>query len=265
MVRIEIREVSNENLDDLCQLCVPVERRSSPIYGRGMEDKKKWATHVLERSGVIGKLAYYRSKPAGLLQYELVEEEKLIRIQCIYVPDSEHWRKGVATRLFSTLLDEAKESRRWFGVGPLDGIVVRTFPAEQHGQYPARLFFKRSGFVQVGNDPDQLFFPLRRGASYKPLQRIPSEYLPQEEDRNRATILYNPSFCPFSYVLLRKGEDLIREVIPEIQVHWIDKSEQPGEFEKRGGFEGCVVNLNPIKSFVLNEEQFKKEVKLAVR
>jgi len=42
MKEIEIRNVADENIDDLCRVCIPYEKRGNPTFIKGMEEKRKW-------------------------------------------------------------------------------------------------------------------------------------------------------------------------------------------------------------------------------
>lgn len=59
-----------------------------------MKAKKEWITEAIERNGSIAKLAFLSSKPVGLIQYKPRPEEKLVEIECIFVPMKEHLGKG---------------------------------------------------------------------------------------------------------------------------------------------------------------------------
>jgi len=260
MGEIQVRDLSEESIQDLCHICVPIARRDDPAYATGEELKRRWAVDMLQRWGVCAKLAYVGPLAVGLIQYEPVPEERAVYVHCIYVPEQEYWRKGAATRLLSALVEEMKEPRAWFGNRPAAALVTRTFPGEKPGQYPARSFFIRKGFKQVGEDPDFLYVPLEPGFAYRPAERKAVEYVPQAEDRGKAVIIYGPSFCPLAYRFLKEAERAILEVAPGLPVRWIDRSEEPEEVDRRGGFEGCVVNARPIRSFVLAKESFRREV-----
>jgi len=264
MDEIKVRDVSAANVEDLCRLCVPIAKRDDPAYVTGMELKRRWAMDMLQKWGACAKLAYMGPEVVGLIQYEPIPEERAIRIHCLYVPEQEHWHKGIATRLLSSLVEEMKGPKVWFGDRPTRALVTRTFQGEKPGQYSARRFFVGMGFQQVGEDPDFLSAPLEPGFAYQPSAKKAVEYVPQAEDRDGATIIYGPSFCPFAYVFLKKAEQTIREVAPNLSVRWIDKAKEPEEVKRRGNFEGCVVNARPIRSFVLDKESFQREVQEAL-
>ena len=46
MEKLEIRDISLENVDALINLCVPVDKQDDPLFVEGMKAKKKWATRV---------------------------------------------------------------------------------------------------------------------------------------------------------------------------------------------------------------------------
>jgi N-acetylglutamate synthase-like GNAT family acetyltransferase len=260
MDEIKVRDLSAANVEDLCRICVPIAKRDGPAYVTGMELKRRWAMAMLQRWGACAKLAYIGSEDVGLIQYEPVPEERVIHIHCLYVPEQEYWQKGIATRLLSSLVEDMKAPQVWFGDRPARALVTKTFPGEKPGQYPARCFFVGMGFQQVGEDADLLYTPLEQGCAYQPTAKKAVEYVPQAEDRGRATIIYGPSFCPFAYVFLKKAAQTIQEVAPGLSVRWIDRSKEPAEVKRRGNFEGCVVNARPIRSFVLDKESFQREV-----
>jgi len=165
----------------------------------------------------------------------------------------------------SSLVAEIRAPKCWFGNETALALVTKTFPGEQQGQYPARLFFKNMGFKQVGENPDFLYFPLREGFIYQTAEEEQSEYIPQEEDKGKVLMVYGPSSCPFSYVFLKKAEQAIEEIAPSIPIKWMNSVEVPDEVKKRGNVEGCIVNGRYIRSFVLEREAFQKEVMEALR
>jgi len=249
MSKISIRDVTYENIEDLCSVCIPPDKRNDPKFIAGIEEKREWAIEMLRLWDAFAKLAYEESAVVGFIQYEPVLKEGVVRIHCIYVPEEEHWRKGIARQLVSGLLEEMKKPKAWFNNQPVLALVTKTFPGEKPGQYPAHSFFIKEGFKQAGEDPDLLYYPLKEGFVYQPLEEKEVEYIPQEEDKGKGLIIYGPSFCPFAYAFLKMTEQAIKEIAPGIPIRWIDKSKEPEEVKKRGYFEGCVVNAKPIMSF----------------
>lgn len=275
MARITVSEVTSENLDDLSWLCVPPARRSDPAFVAGVYEKRRWAEGVLAQWGALGKIAYYAGAPAGQLQYRPVPQHRVVSIDCIFVPDISHWRRGIASVLLASLVEEMRQPLRWFGDQPARALVTKTFPGQKPGQFAASAFFRAKGFVPIGRDPHLLHFPLFRGGLQLPSSGwesgedllFPSQhaqYVPQEEDRRQAVIIFGPTFCPFSFFLLKQAEAQLNAIAPDLPVRWISQSDQPVDALKRGGYVGCVVNARPITAFVLDADRFRQEVESAL-
>jgi GNAT superfamily N-acetyltransferase len=260
MEEIRVKEVGYENIDKLCRICIPPEKQKDPIFITGMELKKEWALGMLQKWGSFAKLAYRGSTAVGMIQYWPVPEQRVVYIRCIYVPERENWRRGIGTQLLSSLMEDARKPKAWFGGKPAAALVTKTFPGEKPGQYPARLFFKKKGFKQVGEDPDLLYCPLQPGFIYRPTEERETKYIPQEEDKGKAVFIYGPSSCPFGYVFLKRAEQAMKEVAPQMPIRWINMSKEPDEVRKRGNVKGCFVNAVPIKAPIFDEERFKEEV-----
>lgn len=272
---ITIKDVTPANIDDLCRLCVPAAKRGDPSFRTGMAEKARWSHGMVGRWGGFAKLAYVHSVSAGQIQYEPLPGHGVVRILCIYVPAKEYWRAGVATALLDSLIDDMRRPQPWFEGRPARALVTKTFPAEQPGQLSARAFFRQRGFRQVGDDPDFLYFPLTGDVSVDPAtgQGIGEDlvwpaqaavYVPQPEDRGRVVIIHAPSFCPWSFPLLRRAEALIAATAPELPVRWISAVDEPGEVERRGGFTGCIVNATSIRAFVGDKAGFQNAVRAAL-
>ncbi|MEM3029881.1 MAG: GNAT family N-acetyltransferase [Thermoproteota archaeon] len=258
---IRVVEVSEENIGDLCSLCVPSERLGDSIFMKGVELKKTWVKDMLRRWGSVAKVAYLGETPAGFIQYVPIPDERVVHITCIFVPRREHWRKGIGRRLLTSLIEDMRRPKEWFGGEPPLALVTKPFPGEKPGQYPARSFFKDMGFKQVEANPNLLYYPLKQDFKYVPPEQEEPNYFPQEDDKGKAVILYNPSFCPFSYFFLKKSEQEIEKAIPGISIRWINGSEEPEEIERRGISGGIIVNARLIRaSLLVNRDAFLREV-----
>jgi len=265
MEEISVREVTRGNVDDLCRICVPPEKRTDPIFMTGMELKRVWALGMLEKWGRMCQVGVSGGRPGG-------GDPVLLRPRAGDRPHPLYLRPR-GGELEEGHRDTAliEPDRRRVGTQgsvrgePPEALVTKMFPGEKPGQYPARLFFRRKGFRQVGDDPDLLYYPLRSGFVYRPRQERGSSYVPQEEDRGKTVFIYGPSPCPYAYVFLKRAERIVREMAPWIPIRWIDATAEPEEVEKRGGIRGCIVNAVPIKAFVLNEGAFKEEVMRALK
>lgn len=258
-VKLEIRDISLENIDHLISLCIPSDRKDEPSFIEGINVKKKWATQVIKKYGSIAKLAYLNSKPVGLIQYQPIPEEMLTEIMCIFIPEKENLRKGIGKSLLRALIQEMKKPKPAFNNEVPLALVTWAFQVP--GRYPQHEFYKRMGFKRVrGGDPFLLYYPLKKGYVYHPEEE---KFISQEEDEGKALIFYDPS-CPFSIYFSEKIKESLREVAPNIPIRMINKFEEQEEVKKRGKVPFCEVNGKPIETFFMDKENFQKEVKNAL-
>ena len=263
---IGIKDVTNENVEDLCWVCVFPCLRDEADWVRGVKDKKKWAVEMLPKWGPFAKVAYENGDPAGMIQYRPVHEERIVSIDCIYVPVRSYWGKGIGSRLLGSLMEDVQKPMSWFDNKRPLGLVTRTFRGGALEQYTAREFFARKGFRQIGEDPDHLCYPLQPGYVYRPAAKKEGGYVPQDEDKGMVVIVSGPDYCPATYpYFLRRMETYIREINPEAPIRWIDSSEEPEETRKRNVAVGtCIVNAELVRSSVLDKDNFQQEVRIAL-
>lgn len=263
MDRIDIRDVTGENVGDLCRVCVPSHRWDAPDFVAGMEEKKNWSLEMLTKWGSFARLAYGDGAPVGMIQYRPVPDERVIAIDCIYVPPGRWLRRGVANLLFANLIEDVNKPMAWFDNRSPLALVVNTFEGGGHDQYTAREFFTGKGFKKIGEDPDYLCCPLQAGFVYRPPDKKDTGYIPRDEDKGKVLIIRGPNGCPFTYPFFsRRMERYIREIAPEVPIQWIDSSEEPGELARRNVRVGdCIVNARRVRSFVLDKESFQREVR----
>jgi len=267
MTAIRVESVTENRVENLCQMCVPREKRSEPDWVKGTEEKRRWALEKLKEWGPFAKLAYDGDIPVGMIQFRPVPDEKIITIDCIWVPQRNYWAKGVATKLLAGLLQDTNRTLPWFDNQRPLALVTRTFPGGAPDQCTARDFFTRKGFQQVGADPDFLYYPLVEGFVYRPLEKPAVNYLPQEDDKGKVLIVCGPNGCPGTYPLfLKRMECYIRELDSTVPIVWLDVASEPEKVKGRNLAVGdCVVNGHQLRSFVLDKENFQKEVRQALR
>ena len=260
MEKVEIRDVSLESIDDLINLCIPPDKNDDPLFVEGMDAKRRWAIKVMEKYGTIAKLAYLNSEPVGLIQYQPNPEERLVEIGCIFIPEEKHLRKGIGKSLLKALMEEMKAPKPIFHNDIPLAFVTWAF--EVPGRYAQNKFYRKMKFKRVkkGN-PFLLYYPLKRGYIHRPKEE---RFRPQEEDRGKALIFYDPS-CPFSLIFSERMKELIREVAPHVPIRMINKFEEPEEVERRGKVPACAVNGKSIETFFMDKENFQKEVRKALR
>jgi len=267
MDEITVKDVTEQNIDDLCGVCVTSCRRDDPDWMRGAADKKKWATEMFAKWGSFAKVAYANDNPAGMIQYQPSPEQRVVSIDCVYVSVQSCWGKGIGSRLLRRLMEDAQRPMSWFDNRRPLALVTKTFPGGAPEQHTAREFFMRKGFRPTGEDPDHLCYPLQSGFVYKPLPKKEGGYVPQDEDKGKVVVISGADWCVATYpVFLRRMEKYIREAHPEVPIRWIDSSEEPDEVKKRNASVGdCIVNARLMKSFVLDKDSFQEEVKAALK
>jgi N-acetylglutamate synthase-like GNAT family acetyltransferase len=259
MVRLDVKDVTSENIDDLINLCIPSERKSDSSFVEGAKLKRKWAVKALKMYGCVAKVAYLGSKPVGLIQYQLVPEDGVVEVSCVFVPERENLRRGVGKALFEAILEEVRKPQPLLRGEVPDALVTWAFQVPE--RYPQNEFFQRMGFKKVeGDDPFLLYYPLKEGYVYEPREK---KYVPQKEDRGKALVFYDPS-CPFSMYFAEAIKKSIGEVAPEIPVRMINRFEEVEEVKRRGKVPACAVNGKAIQTFFMDKENFQKEVKEAL-
>ncbi len=264
MNEFDIIEVTEDLIEDLCRVCIPADRLDDPDWMRGVLEKKRWALGMLNRWGSLAKVAYKDGTPVGLIQYRPIPHEQTVNINCIYVPHGGGAVKGTASRLLSRLMDDVTRPMNWFDERPPLALVTNSFEGGEPGQLTAREFFKRKGFRQVADDPDHMYYPLKRGFVYAPVEKKAAGYIPQDEDRGKVLLVCGPNGCPATYpFLLKRMEKYIREICPEVPIRWLDSSEEPEELRRRNARVGdCIANAGIVKSYVLDKASFQEEVKV---
>lgn len=258
--KLTIRDVSLENVDHLIDLCISSDKKDDPLFIKGVKVKKKWATEAMKKYGRIAKLAYLDSKPVGLIQYQPNPEEGVVEIACIFVPEKENLRKGIGYSLLKALMKEMKKPQP--ALNNSVPLALVTWAFQVPGRYPQNEFFLKMGFKKVKeDDPFLLYYPIKKGYVYHPKGK---KFIPQKEDRGKAVIFYDPS-CPFSTYFSEKIKEFVREVAPDIPIRMVNRFEEMEEVKKRGQVPACAVNGKPIQTFFMDEENFQKEVKTALR
>jgi len=259
MEKLDIRSVNSERINDLIDLCIPPDKKDDPLFVEGMNAKKRWAITVIEKHGSIAKLAYLNSEPVGLIQYQPNLEETVVEISCIFVPEERYLRKGIGKSLLEALTEEMKEPKPIFHNDIPLAFVTWAF--EVPGRYPQHKFYQRMGFRRVRKgDPFLLYYPLKKGYIYRPKEK---KFIPQEEDRGKALIFYDPS-CPWAIYFSENIKKSVQEAVPNVPIRTINKSEEPEEVEKRGQVPSCVIDGKPIETSFMDKESFQKEVTRAL-
>lgn len=256
----QIKDVIKENLDSFIKLCIPSDKIKDRLFIKGIKKKKIWAEKILKKYGNFAKVAYKDDKPVGFIQYILKEEEKIVEIRCIFIPEKENLRKGIGKKLLFSLIDDVI-TKNSISSGMLFNALIN-YPIDIPNWFKESEFFKKYGFKEILLDGlSCLYYPLKENYIYKPKEEA---YIPLDEDKGKALIFYDPA-CPFSIYFSESIEKIIKNINASIKIRHINLFEESIEISKRGKFYNVIVNKIPIKSFFLDKENFEKEVKEALK
>ncbi len=245
------------NTDDLISVCIPKDKEDDPLFKEGATIKKRYVRKLLSEYGYqYAKIAYLDDTPVGMIQFAPKREEEIVEIHCIFVPKNQG--QGIGRMLLNSLILDMKRPLPFLDNKIPKGLVTNAF--ETGAGYAQHLFYRRKGFNLVSPDnPYLLYYPIEEGWKYIPAKK---EYIPLEEDKGKALIFYNPN-CPWCYYFTKKTEMAIRWVAGDIPIRIISEEEQE-EVRKRGSVSFCIVNGKRITTFIMDEENFRKEVKEAL-
>ncbi|RLG42196.1 MAG: hypothetical protein DRO05_01950, partial [Thermoproteota archaeon] len=207
---MKIVDLNEDNIDDLIYVCSH-KWLSDPKHRKGIELKKKWLLKMIKEVGVCAKIAYLDDKPVGQVMFwpersdpsDPYAREGVLCLQCIFVPFREAQRKGIATALLNSLIEDCKERPEKLGLSGCKFIVTQAFDT---GLYLSQAdFFRRRGFKNCPDGgPSDLYLLI--SGEYEPKPEV--KYEPLEEDAKRAVIMYG-SACQFGYVFAMRAYELI--------------------------------------------------------
>lgn len=167
-MKIEIKDVTEKNIDDLVRLCAPGfenERHAQTLKEGGLR-KREWIEKALKRFGICAKVAYVEGKPGGFVEFYpmsafplLPERDKrTIMITCVFVPNKTLQETGIGSKLVEALIDDLK----YVPLPSFDGkkaeeVAVGSWGC--HTGFPESLprfqkFFFKNGFKKDLTFPD---------------------------------------------------------------------------------------------------------------
>ena len=261
--KIKIENLEKGNIEDLLYVC-SCKRLNDPIHRKGMDLKRSWLHRMLDKYGSVAKIAYYDDKPVAQTLYypetadptKTAGREDVLTFMCVYNPAPEVQKLGIGTKLLQRVIEDAKLGKTCLGNRRCRFIVAKAFNTGE--LLSLSEFFKRNGFLQAPEE-GVLYLPIE--GEY--VSALPvGEYEPLQEDLGRAVVFYSP-VCQFSHQFATKTAELIKEVAPAISIELIDPWERPEESIKRKNCDP-IVNARHIKTFFMDTERFKEEVKRAI-
>ncbi len=155
---MKIEDVSEENLEDVLKVCAcafeicPHNKSGHLLYKKGMEARRRWLIDMLEHHGTCAKIAYLNGNPVAQIQFCPEEtipyvsdpRKDVVSIICTYSPFPEAQRKGVATALVKSLLEECDSGLSCMGGVPCRFVVTLPFPPD--GKPSLTDFYIKNGF-----------------------------------------------------------------------------------------------------------------------
>jgi len=107
------------------------------LYKKGLEVRRRWLIDMLKQQGPCAKIAYQDGRPFAQIQFcpeEMMPHvsdprKDVVSILCTYSPIPEAQRKGGATTLVKTLLEECDSGQLFWG----DALPLRCDPTIPRG------------------------------------------------------------------------------------------------------------------------------------
>jgi len=167
-MKIEIKDVTNQNIDDLVGLCTPKcedERHAQTLKEGGLR-KQEWIEKALKRFGFCAKIAYLEDKPIGFIEFYPMSafpllpkrNKRTILITCIFIPDKTLQKTGIGSKLVQTLINDLKHRPLpSFSGEKAEEIAIGSWGC--HTGFPESLprfrnFFFKNGFREDPEFPD---------------------------------------------------------------------------------------------------------------
>jgi len=273
MTRLEVREVTSEELDLVEAVCLDP---SVPLKWRiamkpAMEKRKLWLKKMMRKGLQVSVVFVERRRrvegsedkpmaPKGLVEYvpieyapEPVTGKNSLFMDCLWVMPP-CWRHGYGSCLMRRFLEKAKdyggatvlayEGDRWF----------RFFP------YMPADYFRKFGFKEVCHDRTRVLLHLDLGAHEKPVLLLPKRQ-GLERGSGRVEVLFN-SQCPWSgWMAQRAHEDLAKRGV----VSKAANTDRCAVMMKYGLSRGIVVDGNPVVCRMASQREVESAVKAAAR
>jgi len=260
---VRIEALNESNLEDFIYVC-SFKWLNDPIHQQGMALKRQWLQQMLKKYGSCGKTAYLNGKPvAQILFYpeeadvtKISRRRNVLFVECVYNPTPEAQKLGIATGLLHSLVEDAKQRKTCLGNKPCKCILAKAFNTGE--SLSLSDFYRKNGFLSTPEN-EMLCLPIE--GVCQPREQAEA-YEPLEEDRGKAVVFYGPK-CQFSYQFAKTVERIIKEVAPGIPIELINEWQRPQESIRRKN-QWLVVNAKPIRTFFLDTDKFKEEIRQAL-
>ena len=175
-MKLDIRDVSTENIDDLINICVS--QSGTPhaeTLKEGSLKKKVWVEKALKTFGLCAKIAYVNEEPIGFVEFypiqmfpvlrHMLGDHRVILITCVFVGGErtkglqrQFQGRGIGSKLLQALIEDLRHRRiPYFGDEKTEKIAIGSWCS--HTGFPEALprfrrFFLKNGFVEDPDFPD---------------------------------------------------------------------------------------------------------------
>jgi GNAT superfamily N-acetyltransferase len=117
-MKAEIRDVTDQNIDDLVSLCAPSfedERHAQTLKEGGLR-KREWIEKALRRFGRVAKVAYLEDEPVGFVEFYPISafpllperRKRTIMITCVFIRNKTLQEKGIGSELVQALINDLR-------------------------------------------------------------------------------------------------------------------------------------------------------------
>lgn len=169
MMKIEIKDVTSENIDDLVGPgCAP--RWDDPRHAQTLKEgglkKKEWVRKALQKFGCCAKIAYFEGKPVGFIEFYPMQgfpllpkrQKRTVLITCVVVPEKTLQNQRIGSKLVQALIGDLKHRPLpSFNGEKAEEIAIGSWGC--HTGFPESLprfrnFFFKNGFKEDPKFPD---------------------------------------------------------------------------------------------------------------
>lgn len=267
-----VRDVTPDLFDDLISVCSRTQLKD-PVHAEGVQIKREWLTEVTRANGPIAKLAYLDGKPAAQLMFypedagpQFPGRRDVLVLYCVFTGAPEDRRRGLASSLLRSFLDEARSGKLKSVAGRRVRFIRAPVFETGEGLSMAELY-GRYGFSRGPEGSFEMYREVQGtyespwGAKGEPPSQKPASVAGDRRWRllpiGRALVFYTPH-CQWSYVFADRMAAVIRELSPEHEVLMVDAWRDPAAGDWPGA--QAVVDGVPIYAHVAEGDGFRRAV-----
>jgi GNAT superfamily N-acetyltransferase len=262
-MRIEIRGLSEDNVDDALSVCASDKLQAVPSYKEGLNVRREWLLQLYRTVGPCCKIAYMENEPVGMIQYTPLHQipyfptkrKDVLYIHCIFV--KRNFRgKEIGSKLLHALIDEMKKPNPLFEAQPCNVLVTT---ARERYAFKQPSYFLSKGFTRTDNNIEVSLAYWLFETKQKEKLDIPVSG-PVKVSEQGVRIFYSP-FCQY---YARTRTESIRKFVektkPNTRVEEVNLWTQPEEAIRRRVT--CpVVYVNGIPVPPLDPDKFWETIK----